>query len=52
VENIKYISTNLQGGSNVDCLHVYADILKEQLNKGVMRGKEKNIVKLHGFMEI
>jgi hypothetical protein len=33
-------------------LYVYADLLREELSKGVMRGKEKNIVELHGFMEI
>ncbi len=40
VDSIKYISTNLQGGLNVDCMYVYVDILGEELSIGVMRGRK------------
>jgi len=40
MESIKHISTDLQGGLNVDYMYVYVDILGEELNIGVMRGRK------------
>ncbi len=53
MDSIKYISTNLQGGLNVDCMYVYVDILGEELSIELWEeGREKNILELHGFLEI
>jgi hypothetical protein len=30
-------------------LYVYVDLLGKELSRGVMRGREKNIVELHGL---
>jgi hypothetical protein len=40
-------------GLNIDCLYIYADLLGEELNRGVIRGKKwVKHCKSSWFMEI